>query len=140
MLPPQAGTSRAGFQAFHLSEEKQAALALPQLFPGVYQVIGNGISLSQQKITLICGDLMQVCFVHYGYLTALSRAETTKSEIAFPHPDKRCRLSVLMGTLGTHLSSAQRPKFASLSLRGREVMAFSAHENIADFLRSSVPS
>ncbi len=52
----------------------------------------------------------------------------------------RTWLSVLMGTLGTHLSSAQRPKFASLSLRGREAMAFSVHENIADFLRSSVPS
>jgi len=49
-----------GFRGFHFSGEKEAALALPQLLPGVCLMIGNGISRSWHKVTSISGIRLDI--------------------------------------------------------------------------------
>jgi hypothetical protein len=49
-----------GFRGFRFSKEKEAALALPQLLPGVCLMIGNGISRSWHKVTSISGIRLDI--------------------------------------------------------------------------------
>jgi len=77
----------AGFRAFHLSGRKEAALALPQLLPGVCQQIGNGISPSRLKVTLISGYTVWISFAHIDCIPAQSATETAKPRIALPAPE-----------------------------------------------------